>query len=185
MKDYYKILEIVPSATLIDIKRAYRKLSFKYHPDQSKTEESAKEFILITEAYEVLRCPENRKEYDTLYKQIFEQNQDLTVRHKDKEKSWKAYGESKAQEYSSIAYEDLVARIYDEIKLAVGYTPNFIFILFCGCGVLTSFYLMVNINILYGLFCFLLYGGFCYALYERARKDYIAERKHKILNKYK
>ena len=66
-KDYYKILGVEKSATQDDIKRAYRKLAMKYHPDRNAGNKSAEEkFKEITEANEVLSDPEKRKKYDTL-----------------------------------------------------------------------------------------------------------------------
>ena len=66
-KDYYKILGVDKSATQEDIKRAYRKLAMKYHPDRNPGDKSAEEkFKEITEANEVLSDPEKRKKYDTL-----------------------------------------------------------------------------------------------------------------------
>ena len=64
--DYYKILGITKNATEKDIKKAYRKLARKYHPDVNpENAEAEKKFKEINEANEVLSNPENRKKYDT------------------------------------------------------------------------------------------------------------------------
>ncbi|HMN49331.1 MAG TPA: J domain-containing protein [Ignavibacteriaceae bacterium] len=66
-KDYYKILGVDKSATQDEIKKAYRKLAMKHHPDRNPGNKSAEEkFKEITEANEVLSDPEKRKKYDTL-----------------------------------------------------------------------------------------------------------------------
>lgn len=63
--DYYKTLEITKSATEAEIKKAYRKLARKYHPDLNPNDKEAeKKFKEINEANEVLSNPENRKKYD-------------------------------------------------------------------------------------------------------------------------
>ncbi|HLV38524.1 J domain-containing protein [Xanthomarina sp.] len=63
--DYYKILGISKSASEKDIKKAYRKLARKYHPDLNPNDKEAeKKFKEINEANEVLSHPENRKKYD-------------------------------------------------------------------------------------------------------------------------
>jgi curved DNA-binding protein len=63
--DYYKILELQKTATEADIKKAYRRLARKYHPDLSPNDKNAeKKFKEINEANEVLSNTENRKKYD-------------------------------------------------------------------------------------------------------------------------
>lgn len=63
--DYYKVLDINKTASEADIKKAYRKLARKYHPDLNPDDEAAKKkFQQINEAHEVLSDPEKRKKYD-------------------------------------------------------------------------------------------------------------------------
>ncbi len=63
-KDYYKILGVSRDAGQDEIKRAYRKLARKYHPDVSKEKNAEEKFKEVNEAYEVLKDPEKRRAYD-------------------------------------------------------------------------------------------------------------------------
>jgi curved DNA-binding protein len=66
-KDYYKILEVDKKASQEEIKKAFRKMALKYHPDKNKDNKQAEEkFKLINEANQVLSDPEKRKKYDEL-----------------------------------------------------------------------------------------------------------------------
>src|SRR5690606_9416654 len=61
-----KILDVPRTATADDIKKAYRKLARKYHPDVSKEANAEERFKEVQEAYEVLKDPEKRAAYDQL-----------------------------------------------------------------------------------------------------------------------
>lgn len=63
-KDYYKALGISRGATEDEIKKAYRKLALKYHPDKNKSKEAEEKFKEIAEAYEVLSDKKKREVYD-------------------------------------------------------------------------------------------------------------------------
>ena len=65
-KDYYQLLGLARDASADDIKKAYRRLARKYHPDVSKEAEAEVRFKEIGEAYEVLKDSEKRAAYDRL-----------------------------------------------------------------------------------------------------------------------
>lgn len=65
-RDYYEVMGVARDATQDDIKRAYRKLARKYHPDVSKATDAEARFKEVGEAYEVLKDPEKRAAYDQL-----------------------------------------------------------------------------------------------------------------------
>ncbi len=73
-EDYYKILGVQINASEDEIKKAYRKLAMKYHPDHTKGDKGAEEkFKKISEAYAVLSDTEKRKEYETFGSEGFRQ----------------------------------------------------------------------------------------------------------------
>lgn len=63
-KDLYEILGVKKTATDKQIKRAFRKLAVKYHPDKNKEKDAEAKFLEIAKAYETLSDPEKRKRYD-------------------------------------------------------------------------------------------------------------------------
>ena len=63
-RDYYEVLGIPRNASDEEIKRAFRKLAFQYHPDRSKEDGTEEKFKEVNEAYEVLSNPEKRASYD-------------------------------------------------------------------------------------------------------------------------
>jgi len=65
-KDYYKVLDVDRSASQKDIKKAFRNLALKYHPDKNPDEDTSRKFREIAEAYEVLRDEEKRRQYDQM-----------------------------------------------------------------------------------------------------------------------
>ncbi len=65
-KDYYGVLGVDRDATTEAIKKAYRKLAHKYHPDVSKDPDGEEKFKAVAEAYETLKDPEKRSAYDQL-----------------------------------------------------------------------------------------------------------------------
>ena len=70
-KDYYKILGVDPNADAKQVKEAYRKLAFQYHPDRNEANpKAAEQMKWVNEAYAVLSNPEKRREYDMLKKQF-------------------------------------------------------------------------------------------------------------------
>ena len=72
--DYYKILGVDKKASAAEIKKAYRKLALKYHPDKTKGDKALEDkFKKISEAYAVLSDSEKRNQYDTYGSADFQQ----------------------------------------------------------------------------------------------------------------
>jgi len=106
--DYYKILGIDEKATESDIKKAYRKLARKYHPDLNPNDKEAeKKFKEINEANEVLSHPENRKKYDKYGKdwqhaeQFEKANQQQQYQRGSQQRSSGSFGEEDFSDFFS------------------------------------------------------------------------------------
>ncbi|KAF2641383.1 heat shock protein DnaJ, partial [Massarina eburnea CBS 473.64] len=67
--DYYTVLGIAPTATVHDIKKAFRKLAILHHPDKKDPKDisDASDFCILRKAYEILNEPALRREYDRQY----------------------------------------------------------------------------------------------------------------------
>lgn len=93
MEDYYKILEVQKNASQDEIKKAYRKLAFKYHPDRNHGNAQAEEnFKKINEAYSVLGDEAKRAAYDS---PSFESQWNAYQNYRAQNQSqWNAYGGS-------------------------------------------------------------------------------------------
>jgi molecular chaperone DnaJ len=71
--DYYEILNVSKTASADEIKKSYRKLAAKYHPDRNKSPDAEEKFKQVGEAYEVLSDPQKRNVYDSYGKAGYEQ----------------------------------------------------------------------------------------------------------------
>ena len=107
--DYYKILGLSKSASENDIKKAYRKLARKYHPDLNPSNKVAeKKFKEINEANEVLSNPENRKKYD----QYGEHWQHAEEYEKAKQQQYQASSQRTSGGYSQEGFSDFFETMF-------------------------------------------------------------------------
>ena len=73
MKNFYEVLGISKNATIAEIKKAYRTLAMKYHPDRNKAKDASEKFKEISHAYEILSDPQKRQTYDQVGDESFQQ----------------------------------------------------------------------------------------------------------------
>ena len=81
-RDYYEVLGVSKSADDSEIKKAYRKLAMKYHPDRNQGDSAAEQkFKDVSQAYEILKDPKKRQTYDQFGHAAFEQGGGLSLIH--------------------------------------------------------------------------------------------------------
>lgn len=119
-KDYYHIMGVSPTASQEEIKRAYRKLARKYHPDVSKEADSEEKFKELGEAYEVLKDPEKRKAYDQLKAQGWREGQSFdTPPNWGYDKNFRA-GEYTYTQYDSDNFSDFFESLFGRAAFGQG-----------------------------------------------------------------
>ncbi|MDX5583683.1 MAG: J domain-containing protein [Aureibaculum sp.] len=109
--DYYKILGIEKNSTESDIKKAYRKLARKYHPDLNPNDKKAeKKFKEINEANEVLSNVENRKKYDKYGKDW--KHAEEFEKAKQQQQSQSGYHRQSSRDFSESEYSDFFESMF-------------------------------------------------------------------------
>ena len=131
LKDYYKILELEEGVGLEHIKKSYRRLAKKYHPDSAHPHSSDVRFIEVNEAYEFLADAERRASYEgrrkiseeeehrreAIYRKWVEQHQNL-ARKRAQRHSSKSFEEFRGSKIYKTAM--IVDRAYNYIFIAIG-----------------------------------------------------------------
>lgn len=88
-KDYYQILDILPYATKPEIKKAYRKMSLRWHPDRNLGDDVTKMMQDINEAYKILNDDISRARYDKEYQEFIRQRENRKPKQQEhKSESW-------------------------------------------------------------------------------------------------
>lgn len=130
--NHYKTLGIEISATKTEIKQAYKRLAFKYHPDVNKMPDAHERFIEINEAYLILSDDEARARYDWEYKRVYETKIPVAEDTEDKQSAapsgknptyeyddlnqWTQNARQQAESYAKMAFEDFSKLLIGVVK---------------------------------------------------------------------
>ncbi|WP_230867067.1 J domain-containing protein [Iocasia frigidifontis] len=99
-RNYYEVLGVSPDVGMKELKKVYRKLTLKYHPDRNIADEDAEEkFRLIVEAYNTLSSEKKRKEYDAVLRKQSSRENKRNVRERGFEKPRPEEFEKKFQDF--------------------------------------------------------------------------------------
>lgn len=121
-KDYYKILGVPRTATAAEIKRNYRELARKYHPDVFRDKRAgARAFVRITEAYKTLIDPEKRRAYDSTLDEITQVVPPPGSTYRSSPGSTRPQGRSRAQEVQRLVKEAEMAFIRKRLDDAISF----------------------------------------------------------------
>jgi len=131
IKDHYKTLGIKRNASTEEVKRAYRKLALKWHPDVNKNPDARNRFIEINEAYLILSDFEAKQKYDKEYDYYFVTLQSEPVFDKTDEdyqkneykiyqdenlNNWSKNAREQAEKYASMSFAQFSKMVKDVIK---------------------------------------------------------------------
>lgn len=199
MKNYYEILNINSNSSIKEIKHAYRKLAFKYHPDVNKERNAAQNFIKVTEAYEVLGNSSSKSEYDILFKivytssakQEFDENQEYVL--DNFVTKYQDLGKKRADRYSKIPYKEFVEIIFKEVSIGSAYIPNILTISFILAMIFGIYYFIAFETefkkdypaVIFFLVISLPFFYVVKKMISIAKDDYLEDRKINNLNKKK
>ncbi len=129
MIDYYAILGLKNGASLEEIKKAYRKLAMKYHPDKTDSEEAKNNFVMITEAYEFLQDNNRRNALNKKQsrKDFYDKKQKV---YEEWLKNGQAKAQIKAKKDAEIPYSDFQEKILGGFALVFSRLINWALLLF-------------------------------------------------------
>lgn len=154
--DYYKILELDINCGQEEIKRAYRKLALKFHPDKNNDLDAHSKFITINEAYEILKDTYSRSQYNIIYKSYNQKNssdKSMVSTVEIIKKDFKKYQESAskvATKNSKMSFDEFKNGIIDTLHSAYGATIDFMAVVyalvFLGSGIYGIFVSIDAIN---------------------------------------
>lgn len=134
--DYYSILSLPRNSTLEEIKRMYRQLAKKYHPDVCKDAGAHERFVLINEAYLILSNEESRKIYDRIYDAIFSKKkappQNVSVEISSRFTEFQKKAKGKAADLAKISLKDLLSLLHEAGKDAGTQFIHIILYTLCG-----------------------------------------------------
>lgn len=109
MRDYYQILNVPYAANGDDIKKAYKELAVKYHPDWNKEPDASLKFIIVHEAYEILGNEKKRLAYNMMF-----------IRHLNidniKFAEWEIGANAQAEHYAQMSYKTYIEDVHNTIN---------------------------------------------------------------------
>lgn len=124
--NYYKILELNPSASKEEIKKAYRKLALEFHPDKNKSIDAHEKFIEINEAYLILYDKEARVKYDREYQSHLSEQKEKSITdfefannssfNDDDLNDWSKKAKKQGAEYASMTFNDFSNLVLGFVK---------------------------------------------------------------------
>jgi curved DNA-binding protein CbpA len=118
LKNYYQILGVEKDASLIDIKKAYRDLAIRLHPDKNESTDAHNEFVELNEAFQILSNEHRRIKYDALYEQYILLNGGKAIQ--DEAVDFKAIHEEARAEGEVIANSNFYFFVTDILSEMVG-----------------------------------------------------------------
>lgn len=180
--DHYKILGITENATLDEIKKSFRELAKKYHPDKNNADDANDRFREIFTAYEILKNTENRKYFDHERKKYYGAIRDSAIQETFNEEHFnnaKKQARENADKYSKMSFADFLESSIFVVKKATLSVALVLMFLFGGFMIIFGLYSLTmasNNGSGVGVFIMLFSFAFGGLLIYIAQKDYAAKQ---------
>ena len=182
MKDYYRILGLSRESRTEAIRKAFLDRASACHPSRTDGVSDPVRFQELTEAYEVLGDPARRSVYDSLLQEVRDSARHAGTGeasgHESVFAEWSEIGNAQSALYAAMNPVEFHDSLKQDLRIGLGYWPSLLLVSICVLAALSGLRVMDRDDSGIGILIVIIFGTLAYLLWDRARKDFLAERRH-------